>query len=186
MDLTSAEDSKTVRVACGLVLALIYLAIWFRFVVNGTVTKVALSMTGGLSLIENIDSVMNNLDRLSMNQRAYLYTGDERFAGQVAQSIMAIANNLTSIKHISVNDEPLQRKATILSHSIDWALESIGKTYDLQEHFGSGPAIALLDHDNAVEDAKEEALSLKKVATDGMFERVRTEHEIRSILEELF
>ncbi len=143
-------------------------------------------MTGGLSLIENIDSIINNLDRLSMNQRAFLYTGDEGFAAGVAESVLAISNNLTSIKQISVNDEPLQRKATILSHSIDWALESIEKAYDLQQHFGSGPAIALLDHDDAVEDAKEEALSLKKVATDGMFDRVRTEREVRSILEELF
>jgi CHASE3 domain sensor protein len=92
--------------------AIICLAIWFRFVVNRTVTKVAHSMTGGLSLIDNIDSVMNNLDRLSMNQRAFLYTGDERFAGQVAESIMAISNNLESLKQISLNDESLERKVT--------------------------------------------------------------------------
>jgi len=186
MDLSSIEDSKTVSMACGLALAVICLAMWFRFVLNRTVTKVTHSMTGEMIVIENIDSIMNHLDCLRMSQRAFLFTRDEHFSGQVAESAMAISNNLAGLRQISINNEAWQGKLTKLSHRIDWALDSIEKTYELQQRFGSSAAIALLDDDCAVEDAKREALSLKRFTTDGMFERVQTEGEIGSILEKLF
>ncbi len=186
MDLTFAEDSRIVRMMCVLAAAVICLAISFRFVLNQTLATVTNSVTGGLIVVENVDSILDNLDRLNINQRAFLSTGDDRFSEEVAESVIGISTNLESLKQISVNGEPLQRRVGKLSHRIDWALESVEKTYELQQSFGAGVAIALLDNDDAVTEAKIEALSLKKLATDGMFDRVRTQRKMRSVLEVLF
>ena len=186
MDLVSAEDSKLVRVVCILAAAFICLSICFRFVLNRALTTVSNSMTGSLIIVENCDSLLADLDRLSDNQRAYLSTGDERYSEEVAESVIEISTNLEALKQVSVRGESLRRRVHKLSGKIDWALASVGKSYDLQRTVGSGVAIALLDNDDALADAKMEAASLKKLATDGMFDRVENQRKIRSILQVLF
>jgi CHASE3 domain sensor protein len=186
MDLVSAEDSKIVRMACLLAVVIICLSICFRFVLNHTLTTVTNSVTGSLIIVENCDSLMDDLNRLNINQRAFLSTGDDRYSEEVAESVIDISTNLESLKQISVRGESLRHRVGKLSSKIDWALASIGKTYDLQKTVGSAVAIALLDNDDAIDDAKMEAVSLKKLATDGMLDRVETERKMRSILEVLF
>jgi CHASE3 domain sensor protein len=186
MDLVSAEDSKIVRMACGLAAAVICLSICFRFVLNHTLTKVTNSVTGSLIVVENCDALLDDLNRLNVNQRAYLATGDDWYSEKVAESVIEISTNLESLKQVSVRGESLRRRIRKLSGKIDWALASVEKSYDLQQTVGSGVAIALLDNDEAVDDAKMEAVSLKKLVTDGMLDRVQTERKIRSILEVLF
>ncbi len=186
MDLSSAEDSKIVRLAGLLAAAVICLVISFHFVLNHTLSRVTNSVTGGLIVVENVDSIVDNLDRLNNNQRAYLSTGDDQYSEQVAESVIAITSNLEALKQISVNGQPIQRRVAELSHRIDWVLDSMEKTYEIQKTAGSAVAIALLDNDDTVMDAKMNALSLKKLATDGMFNRVRTERKMRSILQVLF
>jgi CHASE3 domain sensor protein len=171
---------------CLLAAALICLSLCFRFVLNQTLTTVTNSVTGSLIIVENCDSLVDDLNRLNINQRAFLSTGDDRYSEEVAESVIEISTNLESLKQVSVNGESLRSRVRKLSGKIDWALASIEKTYDLQKTVGSGVAIALLDNDDAVEDAKMETVSLKKLATDGMLDRVQTERKIRSILEVLF
>lgn len=172
--------------ACVLAAAIICLSICFRFVLNHTLTKVTNSMTGSLIVVENCDSLLDDLDRLNVNQRAYLSTGDDRYSEEVAESVIEISSNLESLKHVSVRGESLRLRVRKLSGKIDWALASVEKSYDLQQTVGSGVAIALLDNDEALDDAKMEVVSLKKLATDGMLDRVQTERKISSILEVLF
>ncbi|HKD68398.1 MAG TPA: hypothetical protein VKB84_16240 [Candidatus Binataceae bacterium] len=187
MDLASAEESKTVRFASGLALAGICLALWSNFALNQTFIEVKRSVVGGLTVVEKIDSILENLDSLTKNQRAFLSTGEAHFAEEVAESIMAINHDLETLEQISISRVPLQPYVSTLSYRVKMALDSIRKTYDLQQNFGSGVAMAQLDNDDAVDAAKIEALALKSAATDGMFDRVQTECcKIRSILEVLF
>ncbi len=186
MDLTSAEDSKFIRILCILTMAVICLAISFRFVLNHTLNRVSNSVTGGLIVVENVDSIVDNLDRLNNNQRAYLSTGDDRFSEEVAESIIAISSDLEALKQVSVKGEPLRRRVRNLSHQIDWVLDSMEKTYEVQQSAGNAVAVALLDNDESVTEAKMAAMSLKKTATDGMFDRVRNERKMRSVFEVLF
>jgi CHASE3 domain sensor protein len=186
MDLSSAEDSKIVRTAALLAAVAICLIMCFHFVLNRTLNTVSNSVTGGLIVVENVDSIVDNLDRLNNNQRAYLSTGDDQYSEEVAESVIALSSDLEGLKQISVNGKPLQARIAELSHRIDVALDSMQKTYEIQKTAGSAVAIALLDNDDSVMDAKMDALSLKKLATDGMFDRVRTQRKMRSILQVLF
>jgi CHASE3 domain sensor protein len=186
MDLSSAEDSKIVRMVCGLAAATICLAICFRFVLNRALTKVTNSVTGGLIVVENVDSILDNLDRLNINQRAYLATGDDRYSEEIAESVIAISTDLEALKRIWIKGEPLQRRVKSLSRQIDWALESVEKSYELRQSISPAAAIALLDDDDALTEAKMQAIALKKAATDGMFDRVETQGKLRAILQVLF
>lgn len=143
-------------------------------------------MTGSLIVVENCDSLLDDLDRLGDNQRAYLSTGDDRYSEAVAESVIEISTGLEALKQISIRGESLRRRVRKLSGKIDWALASVEKSYELQKTVGSGVAIALLDNDDAFEEAKLEAVSVKKLATDGMLDRMETERQMRSILQVLF
>lgn len=186
MDLSSAEDSKMVKLMCGLAAAVICLSICFCFVLNHALTTVTNSVTGGLIVVENVDAIVDNLDRLNINQRAFLSTGDDRYSEEVAESVIAISTNLESLKQIWMKGEPLQRRVMKLSRQIDWALESVEKTYELQQNVSPAVAIAMLDNDDAMIEAKMQAQALKKAATDGMFDRVETERKLRAVLQVLF
>jgi CHASE3 domain sensor protein len=186
MDLTEAEDSKITKMAAVLVAVIICLSITFGFVLNRSLITVTRSVTAGLIVVENVDSMVDDLNRLAANQRAFLATGDDRYSQEVAESIIGISTSLEALKQIRVNGASLDRRLDKLSHRIDFALGSVEKTYEMEQTAGPEGAIALLDNDLAVEDAKNEALSLKKYATDNMFDRVQTQRKMRSILQVLF
>jgi CHASE3 domain sensor protein len=187
MDLTEAEDSKIIRTLGILAAVIICLSIGFRLVLNHSLARVTNSVTAGLIVVENVDSILDNLDRLSMNQRAYLATGDDRYSEQIAESVMAISTDLEALKQVSVKGEPLRRQwVTRLSQRIDWALDSVQQTYELKRLSGAEVAIVLLDNDVAIDEARMEASELKKVATDGMFDRMENERTTDSILHVLF
>ncbi len=186
MDLTFAEDSRIVRIASLLTAVVICLIICFHLVLNRALNTVSNSVTGGLIVVENVDSIVDNLDRLNNNQRAYLSTGDDQYSEEVAESVIALSSDLEGLKQISVKGKPLQARIAELSHQIDVVLGSMQKTYEIQKTAGSAVAIALLDNDDSILDAKMDALALKKLATDGMFDRVRTQRKIGAILKVLF
>lgn len=186
MDLVSAEDSKIVRMFCVLAASVICLSICFRFVLDHTLNKVTNSVTASLIVVENCDAILDALDRLNINQRAFLSTADERYSEAVAESVISISTNLESLKQISVRGESLRLRVHKLSGKIDYALASIEKSYELKQTVGSAVAIALIDNDEALEEAKAEAMGLKKLATDGMLNRFETQRKFRSILEVLF
>jgi CHASE3 domain sensor protein len=187
MDITEAEDSKIIRMTAGLVVAVICLSIGFGLVLDRSLNRVSRSVTANLIVVENVDSMVDNLDRLNMNQRAFLSTGDDRYSEEIAESVMAISASLEALKQVSINGEPLrQRWVSRLSQRVDWALGSVEKTYEMKRLAGAEVAIVLLDNDITVEEAKMEALSLKRQATDGMFDRVESQEKMRSILQVLF
>ena len=68
--------------------------------------------------------------------------------------------------------------------AVTWALDSLGKSNDLNESMGSGIAIALLDNDDSIDDAKRVAQELRRLVTDGVFDRVRTERKMKAILDD--
>jgi hypothetical protein len=75
---------------------------------------------------------------------------------------------------------------TRLERSIDWALDSLGKSNDLNQTRGSGIAIALLDNDDSIADARSVAQELRKEVTDGVFDRFRSQRKMQTIKDVLF
>lgn len=186
MDPYSAEDSWIIRAGCALALVAVCLASGFHYVMNRTLNKVNNSVTGGFLVVDHVDAIVDGLDRLTLNQRAFLGTGDERFSQDVVESVMGIERHMDSLGQLKIPDPRLRIVISKLEHSVEWALDSLGKSNDLNQTMGSGIAIALLDNDESIADAKMVAQELRKAATDGVFDRVRTERKMKAILDVLF
>lgn len=186
MDPYSAEDSWIIKAGCALALIAICLAIGFHYALNRSLTKVNDFVTGGFVIVDHIDAIVDDLDRLSLNQRAFLGTGDERFSQDVVESVMGIERHMDSLEQLKRQGPRLRTAVSRLDHSIEWALNSLGKSNELNQSLGSGIAIALLDNDDSITEAKMVAQDLRRQATDGVFDRVRTQRKMKAILDVLF
>jgi hypothetical protein len=186
MDPNSAEDSRTLRVVMGLALVVICLSLGFRYAHDRSLAKVNSSLTGGFLVLGHVGSVMDDLDRLSIDQRAYLSNGDERFSEDLVESVMDLRRNMESLKEVAGRRSRLTVPVAKLDRHIGWVLNSLGQSFDVQRLAGGAAAIAYLDADTSIDDAKSEAQSLKDQATAGVFNRVRSERRMKSILEVLF
>jgi CHASE3 domain sensor protein len=186
MDPFSAEDSWIIKAGCALALVTICLALGFHYAFNRTLSTVDASVTGGFLVVDHVDAIVDDLDRLTLNQRAFLGTGDERFSQDVVESVMGIERNLDSLAQLKNHGPRLRLDFTRLEQAVGWALDSLGKSNDLNQSMGSGIAIALLDNDDSIADAKSVAQQLRKEVTDGVFNRFRKQRKMRTILDVLF
>jgi CHASE3 domain sensor protein len=186
MDLNLAEDSITLRVMFGAGLVIICLGIGFYHALNRSLAHVHDSFVGGLGVVDHVDNLLMQLDRLNTDQRAFLSTGDDRFSEDVVESIMGIDRNLESLRAAADKDQRLRKPVDSLDRSINWVLDSMGRAFEIERTAGTAVAIALLDDDSSVDGAKDDAQKLRTVATNGVFDRLRSERRIRSIFNILF
>lgn len=186
MDLNSAEDSKTVRMLFGATVVVICLGIGFHHTLKRVLARVNDSLIGGLMVVDHVDSIVNQLDRLTIDQRAFLSTGDDRFSQNVAESVMGIDRNLESLRVAANKDQRLRNPVDRLCRAVNWVMDSMGKSFQVQQTNGSAVAIALLDDDASVEGAKDEAVQLRTLATNSVLDGVRSESRMKSILKVLF
>ncbi len=188
MDLTSIEDSISVRMAAGVAVTAICLAIGFRSALSLSLGKFVTSLTRGVAVVEKVDDIVDDLDRLRVSQRAFLYTGEDRFAQGVIESATRLIENVGVLKQLTAPSSALARQIAHVSHSVDWALELVGESNDLQHYFGTAAAVTLLDDDgdHSIGSAEIDAMQLKKLATSRVLERVRIEGKLRSVLDVVF
>ena len=167
MDLTSIEDSMSVRIAAGVAVTAICLAIGFRSALSLSLGKIVISLTRGVTVVEKVDDIVDDLDRLRVSQRAFLYTGEDRFAQGVIESATGLIENVSALKQLTAPSSALARQIARVSHSVDWALDLVGESNDLQHYFGTAAAVTLLDDDgdHSIGSAETAAMQLKKLAT---------------------
>jgi hypothetical protein len=108
MDLDSVEDCGVLRLAVGLALVVFCLGIGFDYAFNRALTTVDVSMHRAFLVVDDIDSIVDGLDRLSLNQRSFLRTGDLHFSQDVAESVVGIDGHLDSLRIIAQNGSQLR------------------------------------------------------------------------------
>jgi len=185
MELSSAEDSKLVRMMCGLTVVVICLGNGFHDELKRTLAQLSDSLVGGLVVVDHVDNIVNQLDGLTTEERAFLSTGDDRFSQGMVESIMGIDGNLESLEVEAIKDKGLSAPVKKLSQSINVVMDSMSESFQVQKIAGAAVAIAYLDHDASVDGAKDDAARLRRLATDSLFARVRGESWMKSILDVL-
>jgi hypothetical protein len=162
------------------------LGIGFHCAFNRALTRIGASIKGGFVVIGDVDSIIDGLDRLSLNQRSFLRTGDLHFAQDVYESVTQIQRHMDSMRRVGPKGSRLRGAITSLDHAVDLALDSLGKSTEMEKSEGPAPAIKLLDQDQSIADAEMEAERLRNLATEGVFDRVRAERRMSSIPDVLF
>jgi hypothetical protein len=69
---------------------------------------------------------------------------------------------------------------------VDLALDSLRSSNEIEKSKGAAEAIVLLDRDESIDEARSEAEHLRIQAIKRLFDRVRTERKVMSILDQLF
>ncbi len=188
MNLDSAEDSNLLRLAAGAVLLIICLGTAFSLALDRTFSKVSNSLIGSFAVVEHADGIVDDLDRLRIDQRAFLSTGEDCYSEDIVESATQIINHLDALEQLPVHGQALRRQIARLSHSVHGALNMVGLSNNLQQHWGTAVALELLDEDgyNAIETARMDALAVKRLATDRAMHRVSVERKPRLVLDMLF
>jgi hypothetical protein len=169
MNLSSAEYPKAVEIMFGLTFVIICLSIGVHHEFERTLAQVSDSIVGGLVVVDHVDNIVNELDRLTAHERAFLSTGDDRFSQVVVESIMGIDLNLEFLKVAAIKDRRLGGAVNKLSQSISVVMDSMGKLFQVQKTAGAAVAIAYLDDDVSVDSAKDDAVRLRRLATESLF-----------------
>jgi CHASE3 domain sensor protein len=188
MDFDSLEDSAIVKAVAVLVAVSICVAICLRYALNHSLGAVNISMRRGFIVVEHVDRIVDALDQLKVSQRALLSIGGDRFSEGVAENVTGMLAEVDTLRQLKTRDPLLKRQIARVTRSVNWVLDLVGKTNELQRLFGAPAALALFDADgdNYILTAKLDAIQLKQMATDSALHRVRAQRRLRSVLEVLF
>jgi hypothetical protein len=182
----NAEDSRVVRLGSALALVILCLEIGFHYALNRALTRVSNSMNCALLVFDDVDSIVDGLDRLSLNQRFLIRTGDPRFAQDMYESVMGIERQMDSLRQVARKGSKLGGPIAELDRAVDLALSSLRRSNEVERSEGSAAAIRLLDKDGSIAEARREAQQLRNLAANGVFDRVRAERGMKSIFDLLF
>jgi len=119
------------------------------------------SFNRGLSAVYLLDDVRNNVDRISIDQRAFLSTTDLRFLDGVWSSALNLDRHLEAISVLAGTDGE-HAGAARLSGATRQVLECVARSYDIRDARGSRAALAFFDaHEDVISEAKAQADQLK-------------------------
>jgi CHASE3 domain sensor protein len=183
MDLNSGESSEITRLGFGLALVVLCLGTGFHYALNRVLTRVGASMNGAFLVFDDVDGIVDSLDRLSLNYRFFIRTGDLHFSQDVYESVAVAQKRMDSLRRVAGKDSRLRDSIARLDRAIDWEVALLRKASELDKSKGPADAIALLDKDESIEEARTEAEHLRLLATKGAFDRLRTERKMKWILD---
>jgi len=187
MDL-SIEDSKAVRSGAGLAVLVICLAIAFRCAIDCSLAMMNNSLTGTLLVVGYADDILDDMDRLRVDQRAFLSTGNDCFSDGIYESATSMLVDLDALEKLRLQSRALRGQILRVSDSVHSALDLVGRSNELEQSDGTSVALALLDGDanNSIEDARAGAVELKRLATDRILYRIQPSRILRYALAALF
>jgi hypothetical protein len=157
----------------------------FHYALNRALTRVGASINGAFLVVDDVDSIVDVLDRLSINYRVFIRAGDLHFSQDVYESLTVVQRRMDSLRRVAGKDSRLGDSIARLDRAIDWEVALLRKASELDKSKGPADAIALLDKDESIEEARTEAEHLRLLATKGVFDRLRTERNMKSILDVL-
>lgn|GEM_PF-2517824 len=188
MDFETAEDSAIVKGAAAVAAVIICAVLCLGFALDSSIGEISGSVRRGFIVVEHVDRIIDELDQLAMAQRALLTTGGDQFSEGVAENVTEIIAQVSALEQLTPLDPLQTRQIAKLAQSVNWVLNFVGTTNELQRLCGSPAALALFDSDahNSILTAKLDAIQLGQLATDRALYRVRRQRRLRSALEVLF
>jgi hypothetical protein len=126
-------------------------------------------LSKGLSLMDHLDPISEDLDLMKDSQVAFLLTHNILFNDTVASATVDLINNIAWLTYSMRHEKRLTAPVAKLTAAVTVALRSIKQSYDVQRSFGASAAVAFLASDT-VDSAKLDAKELKRVVLNNTFE----------------
>jgi hypothetical protein len=183
MDYVSEEESAILKLGAGMALLALCMGIGFRLVLNSSLTKIGRSIDGAFLVTDNVDSIVDGLDRLNLNQRFFIRTGDSRFSQDVYESVTVIERQMDSLRQVARHGSRLRASIAGLDRALDGVLATLRRCNEVEKSQSSAAAVALLDKDESIVEAEQRARQLRNLAIEGVFDRVGSEGTMKSIID---
>ena len=187
MDTSSADGSLMVGVGLAMALALLGGgSMSFSYLHNRTAAKERAALTTNLDVMENVDWMLANTDRLTVDLRAFLVTGDDQLSDEVIETMMALDQRVSDLQRLTSGNE-LQHPAVVkLERGFQRLFDLVGQSYEIKRLLGAPIALDLLDTGGAVAEVDFEATQVRMNAVIGILGVVRRQRTSGTVLEALF
>jgi hypothetical protein len=181
----SSEKYPWLSLLLGLALVFVWSVMSLGHAYNRTLTKMNYSFAQGITLVERLGAMLDALVRLSVDQEAFLSTGDERFQDGVIESAQTLELDMYMLN--LADRAKLQRPLLNgLSRSIDLALGSVADSDEIRDVRGRLAAVTFFDsQEAAISVAKSQADQLIIDITACLSDRVRSAHGTSVLFEAL-
>ena len=182
----SSEKYPWMSLWLGLALVFAWGVISLAHAYDRNLATVSDSFTHGFMLLGRLGNIVDALDRLGIDQRAFLSTGDERFQDGVIENAESLEINIDMLNALAATDKS-QRPLTSLSRSIKDVLDLVGQSDGIRDVRGSAAAAAFFDsRQGAVSLAKWQADQLRIEVTRGISGRIRKARGYNALFEGFF
>jgi hypothetical protein len=143
------------------------------------------SFTRGFMLLGRLGTIVDALDRLGVDQRAFLSTGDERFQDGVIENAESLEINMDMLNTLAAANES-QRPLISLSRSIKDVLDLVGESDGIRERSSPAAADFFDSKEDVVSLAKWQADQLRIEVTRSMSVRIQKARGSNALFEGLF
>jgi hypothetical protein len=144
------------------------------------------SFTQGFIVVERLGAILDALARLSVDQEAFLSTGDKRFQDGVVEGAETLALDMYMLNSLAARNKLQRPLLTSLARSIEQVLGSVAQSDDIRDVRGRAAAVAFFESKEAVISvAKWQADQVRIEITGCISDRIRSARGTSALFQEL-
>ncbi len=158
---------------CGFALVAIWGVMSLGHAYDRSLAKVNDCFSQGFMVVGRLDAIAGALDRLNVDQQAFLSNGDGRFLQGVWESARSVEDNMSWLNSLATRSGSPRTELIKLSRAINEVLDSVGESYDIRDRRGRPAAQAFFAaREAAISEAKSQADELRIEVTQGISDRI--------------
>jgi CHASE3 domain sensor protein len=182
----SSEKSPWMSLGLGFALVFAWGVMSLAHAYDRSLAKVNESFAQGFMVVDQLGAILSALDRLSVDQRAFLSTGEGRFQDGVIQSVETLQLDLDKLNSTAAIVNLPRAPLAKLSNSISQVLAAMGESDRIRAARSAAAGVAFFD-------SREPAMALAKWQVDQfrieiirrIQERIRGAHDANAVIEAL-
>ncbi len=144
------------------------------------------SFVHGLMITDRLGAILDDLARLSVDQQAFLSTGDVRFQDGVIESSETLPLHMAMLNSLAAKSKWQAPLLASLSRSIDQVLGSVGQSDEIAAVRGKAAAVTFFESgEAAISEARGQADHLRTEITGSISDRIRNARTTKALLLDL-
>ncbi len=180
----SSEKSPWMSLGLGLALVFAWGVMSLARAYGQSLATVNDSFDQGFMVEAQLGAILSSLERLSVDQRAFLSTGETRFQDGVIESAETLELDLDQLNSMAASRQLRRAPLAGLSGSIKRILAVMGESDQIRDARGTAAAVAFFDSkEPAMSLAKWQADQLRIAISRRIAERIRGAHGTTALVE---
>jgi CHASE3 domain sensor protein len=171
----SSEKYPWLSLLLGFALVFVWGVMSLAHAYDRGLAKVNDSFIQGFMVVDQLGVIADALARLSVDQEAFLSTGDQRFQDGVIESAETFMLDMDRLNSLAAKSKLQRSLLNSLSRSIKQVLGSVAESNEIRDVRGRVAAVAFFESkEAAISDAKSQAEQLRIEITGCVSDRIRS------------